>query len=57
MTDLFEWPVQSARIRKGVYAHQYKNGNVKIDGEWYIEHSITSAIAAFRAKEKLNNNL
>lgn len=50
MVDLFETPVRSKRVRKGVFAHQYRNGTINIEGTKFVMHSMTSAIQAWRKK-------
>lgn len=46
--DLFETPIRSKQVRKGVVAYQYRNGIINIDGIKYAMHSMTSAINAHR---------
>ena len=46
--NLFDEPVRSVQVRNGVYAHQYRNGVINIDGTKYIMHSMSSAIREFR---------
>ena len=46
--DLFELPIKSKEIRKGVYAKQYRNGVVSINGIRYVMYSMTDAISKFR---------
>jgi len=48
---LFDEPVRSVQVRNGVYAHQYRNGTINIEGTKYVMHSMSSAIREFR-----NNN-
>jgi len=49
MFDLFSNPVKSKFVRNGITAHQYRNGNINIDGQRYSMYSMTEAIAKFRA--------
>ena len=48
--DLFESPIKSKKVRDGVWAHQYRNGCVNIDGKKYFGFSITGAIYQYRQK-------
>ena len=48
LPDLFDTPIKSKQVRKGVMAYQYRNGIVNIDGIKYVMHSMTSAINAHR---------
>ena len=50
MFDLFETPVKSKKVRNGVTAHQYRNGNIVIGGQKYVYYSMTEAIKRYRAK-------
>jgi hypothetical protein len=54
MIDLFETPVKSKKIRKGVTAHQYRNGVININGQKYLMYSMTDAIKKFRKDFPLN---
>jgi|CryBogDrversion2_11_1035321.scaffolds.fasta_scaffold04764_2 hypothetical protein len=51
--DLFDTPIRSGKIRKGVYYHQYKNGVINIQGEKYVYYSIKEAIKRWRNKHPL----
>ena len=46
--DLFSTPIKSKKVRVGVYAYQYQNGTINIDGRTYIGYSMTEAIRLFR---------
>jgi len=48
--DLFEKPIKSKKVRDGLYAHQYRNGCVNIDGQKYYGFSMTGAIYQYRQK-------
>lgn len=48
--DLFENPIRSKKVRDGIYAHQYRNGCVNIDGQKYFGFSMTEAIYQYRLK-------
>jgi hypothetical protein len=48
MTDLFSTPIKSKKVRVGVYAYQYQNGTINIDGIKYIGYSMTEAISKYR---------
>lgn len=48
--DLFERPIKSKKVRNGLYAHQYRNGCVNIDGQKYYGFSMTDAIKLYRQK-------
>jgi CRISPR/Cas system-associated protein endoribonuclease Cas2 len=46
--DLFDTPVKSKKVRKGVVAHQYRNGVININGQKYLMYTMTAAIAKYR---------
>ena len=50
MIDLFDAPIKSKKVRKGVIAYVYRNGTINIDGQKYIGYSLTEAISRFRQK-------
>jgi len=50
--DLFEQPIRSKKVRKNVYAYQYRNGVIIIQGIKFVMHSMTSAIRTFRKNYK-----
>jgi hypothetical protein len=50
--DLFASPIRSGKIRKGVWYHQYSNGNINIMGELYVMYSIKDAVKKWRNKNK-----
>jgi hypothetical protein len=45
---MFELPIKSRKVRNGVYAYQYRNGVVNIQGEKYFFYSLTAAIKQWR---------
>ena len=50
MQDLFETPIRKRKVRTGIYAYQYRNGVININGQKYLEYSLTDAIKAWRLK-------
>lgn len=44
----FSIPIKSKKVRNGVFAYQYSNGTIEIDGYEYIFYSMTEAIRKFR---------
>ena len=48
--DLFEKPIRSKKVRDRLYAYQYRNGCVNIDGQKYYGFSMTDAIKLYRQK-------
>lgn len=48
--DLFATPIRSKQVRNGVMAYQYRNGNININGQLFVMHSMSSAISAYRKK-------
>lgn len=48
MQDLFSTPIRKTKVRNNVYAYQYPNGTINIDGKKYIGYSIKEAIKLFR---------
>lgn len=48
MRDLFETPIKETKVRKGVIACQYRNGNINIEGQIYAMYSMTEAIKKYR---------
>jgi hypothetical protein len=45
---MFESPIKQKEVRNGVYAYQYKNGVINIEGQKYFGYSMTDAIRNFR---------
>lgn len=52
MHDLFDTPIKAKKVKAGIYAFQYRNGTINIDGTKFICHSMTSAISAYRKANK-----
>ena len=50
LPDLFETPIKSKRVRKGVTAYLYRNGTININGMKYVGYSMTDAIKLYRKK-------
>lgn len=50
--DLFDAPIKSKEIRKGIWAHQYRTGIINIMGEKYQGYSMTDAVRLWRSKGK-----
>ncbi len=57
LPDLFETPIASKYVRKNVTAYQYRNGVININGEKYIDYSMTEAIKLWRKKFPIKNNI
>lgn len=53
--DLFEGPVKSRKVREGVWAHQYRNGVINIQGQKYQMYSMTDAIKKYRKDFPIRN--
>ena len=45
---MFSAPIKTKLVRSGIYAHQYPNGTININGIKYLEYSMTDAIRMFR---------
>jgi hypothetical protein len=54
MQDLFETPISKRKVRNGIYAYQYSNGVININGQKYLEYSLTDAIKAWRKLNPIN---
>jgi len=52
MQDLFSTPIRSKKVRVGIYAYQYQNGTINIDGRKYIGYSMTESIRLWRKSNK-----
>lgn len=50
MQNLFDQPIRSGKVRKGVRYYQYGNGTINIMGQKYLGYSIRDAIALYRKK-------
>ncbi len=55
MNGLFETPRKRVKVRNGIYAYQYHNGVINIEGEKYLFYSLTAAIKAWRHKNSLKH--
>jgi hypothetical protein len=54
MQDLFSAPIRTKKVRNGIYAYQYNNGNVNIGGQLYSMYSLTDAVAKYKRDFPLN---
>lgn len=54
MNYLFENPTAKVKVRNGIFAYQYRNGNVIIEKMEYIDYSITEAISKWRSENPYN---
>ena len=52
MSDLFDKPIYERKVRKGIMAYQYRNGVININGQKYLEYSMTEAIKRWRNQNK-----
>lgn len=52
-SDLFDTPLRSGKVRKGVYYHQYRNGIINIMGEKFSGYSIKDAVMIWRKKNPI----
>lgn len=52
MEILFSTPIRKRKVRNNIYAYQYKNGVININGQKYLEYSLTDAIKAWRSKNQ-----
>lgn len=50
--DLFDNPIRSKQVRKGVTAYQYRNGCININGQKFFDYSMTDAIKLWRQNNK-----
>lgn len=50
---LFDEPLQSKKVRKGVWAHKYRTGVININGHKFQGYSMTAAIALWRKQNPL----
>jgi hypothetical protein len=48
MIDLFDTPIKTKKVRNGIFAHQYRNGTININGTKYVCYSMTAAIKKYR---------
>jgi hypothetical protein len=47
---MFSELIQTKYVRSGIFAHQYSNGVININGEKYLAYSMSDAISLFRKK-------
>jgi len=52
LADLFDTPLKSKEVRKGVTAYQYRNGVINIGGQKFSGYSMTDAIRKWRQNNK-----
>ncbi len=48
MQDLFETPIRKRKVRNGIYAYQYRNGTININGHKFLMYTMADAIKAWR---------
>lgn len=48
MRDIFETPIRTKKVRNGIFAYQYRNGVINIDGKKFVMYSMTDAIKQWR---------
>jgi hypothetical protein len=48
--DLFDTPLSVTKVRNGVNAYKYRNGNINIAGQIFSMYSISEAIRIWRHK-------
>lgn len=47
---MFTEIISRTKVRNGVYATKYINGNINIQGQLYVMYSVTDAIRDWRRK-------
>ena len=52
MRDLFSEPISETKVRDGIYAYQYPNGTININGMKFIGYSVREAIKVWKSKNK-----
>lgn len=52
MTDLFSTPIRAVHIKGEIYAYQYMNGTITIDGQKYLMYSMSEAIKKYKQSVK-----
>jgi len=50
VADLFDTPMSVTKVRNGVLAYKYRNGNINIAGQIFSMYSISEAIRIWRHK-------
>ena len=53
LPDLFDTPIRQRKVRNGIYAYQYRNGVININGTKYMEYSMTEAIKKWRSQNPI----
>lgn len=53
MQDLFNTPIRKKKVIDGIYAYQYHNGIININGSKYLGYSMTYAIAKWKKDNKI----
>ena len=48
MNDLFETPIRKRKVRNGIYAYQYRNGTININGTKFLMYTMADAIKTWR---------
>ena len=48
--DLFSTPIKSIEVENGIYAYQYPNGVININGCKYMYYSMTEAIKLYKKR-------
>jgi len=51
--DLFSTPIKSVKVKDGIYAHQYPNGVININGCKYMCYSMTEAIKLYKKNDTI----
>lgn len=50
---LFEKPTSKTKVRHGIFAYRYRNGNIYIQKEVYVMYSVKEAIKLWRQKNPI----
>jgi len=48
MQDLFNNPIKTKKVRNGIFAYQYANGTININGTKFLCYSLSDAIKIWR---------
>lgn len=54
MNFLNSTPIAKVKVRNGIFAYKYRNGNVIIEGQEYIFYSISEAVKKWRSENPYN---
>lgn len=54
MQDLFETPISKRKVRNGIYAYQYANGTININGTKYLCYTVKDAVKTWRKQNPIN---